>query len=507
MSEERLVRVSEVELTPTSVAAGPESEVGREVESDVGREVGVVLAVLLAAAFVMILNETVMGVALPHVMVAFDVTAATAQWLTTVYLLTMAVVIPATGFILDRHPTRVVFIASMTVFTLGTATAAAAPSFAILLVGRVLQACGTAVILPLLTTTIMTFVPASRRGRTMGFVSIVIAVAPAVGPAFSGLILSFAAWRFVYIAVLPFAIGALAVGVLRVRNLAEPGRSRFDLASFALSIVAFGGLVYGLASLGEAAESDAPIPPIVPTVIGLLGAIAFVWRQLRLQRRGIAFLDLRPFLSRSFVLCLVLLLLAMAALFGVLILLPIYLQQVLHLGSLTSGLMLLPGGLVMGLVAPGVGRFYDRHGPRLLVVPASVILLGSLVMLLFVDQETAPWFIVAAHVVLSLALGLLFTPCITFAMGVVEHDLLNHASAILNALQQLSGAAGTALFIAVMTSSELRGLRAGYPADTALGDGIHTAFLCGVVLTILMIAVSLFIKGRPVARSADVVVH
>ncbi len=132
-------------------------------------------------------------------------------------------------------------------------------------------------------------------------------------------------------------------------------------------------------------------------------------------------------------LCLVVPLLAMAALSGVLILLPIYLQEVLHLGALTGGLMLLPGGLLMGLVAPGVGRFYDRHGPRWLVVPASLILLGSIVMLLFVDRGTPPWFIVVAHMILSLSLGLLLTPCITFALGAVEHDLTNHGGAILNA--------------------------------------------------------------------------
>lgn len=477
------------------------------VEPEISREVSVVLGLLLAAAFVMILNETVMGVALPHIMVAFDVTAPSAQWLTTAYLLTMAVVIPATGFILDRFSTRRVFIAALSVFTIGTATAAAAPAFGILLVGRVLQACGTAVILPLLTTTIMTFVPEERRGRTMGFVSIVIAVAPAVGPAFSGLILSFAPWRLVYVAVLPVALCALLVGVVRVRNLAEPRHSRFDLASFLLSIVAFGGLVYGLSSMGQAAESHVSVPPIVPTLIGVVGGALFVHRQLRLQRAGEAFLDLRPFKARTFVVCLVVLLLAMAALFGVLILLPLYLQQVQHHGSLPTGLMLLPGGLVMGLVAPGVGRFYDRHGPQLLVLPASVMLLCSVVMLLFVGQSTSVWYVVAAHVVLSLALGLLFTPCITFAMAALHEDLYNHGSAILNALQQLCGAAGTALFITVMTRSQLHHLDGGAAGDVALGDGIHAAFICGVVLTALMIAVSAFVRGRPKPTSGEVFVH
>jgi DHA2 family lincomycin resistance protein-like MFS transporter len=470
-------------------------------------KVDVVLGLLLAAAFVMILNETVMGVALPRMMEAFDVTASAAQWLTTAFLLTMAVVIPATGFILDRHPTRVVFTAAMSVFTAGTVLAAVAPVFGLLVAARVLQACGTAVMLPLLMTTIMTFVPRARRGRTMGLVSVVISVAPAVGPAFSGLILSFAPWRFVYVFVLPFAVSALVAGALMVRNLTEPRRRRFDLASVGLSIVAFGGLVYGLSSFGEAAQSEVTIPPALPVGVGLVGAALFVRRQLRLQRDDSAFLDLRPFKEKFFVLCLVLLLLAMAALFGVLILLPIYLQEVLRLSPLTTGLMLLPGGFVMGLAAPSVGRVYDRRGPRLLVLPASVLLLGSILMLSFVGEHTAPWFIVAAHVTLGLSLSMLFTPCITFAMGALPGDLYSHASAILSALQQLAGAAGTALFITVMAMSEHRSLKAGVATDVAVSDGIRHAFFCGVALTALMVVVAAFVKGRPTGSPDDRYVH
>lgn len=479
--------LDEEALTPEAAA----------IDEATDRKVHLVLGLLLAAAFVMILNETVMGVALPHIMDAFDVTEAIAQWLTTAFLLTMAVVIPATGFVLDRFSTRTVFIGAMSLFTAGTALAAIAPVFGLLVAARVLQACGTAVMLPLLMTTVMTFIPEDRRGRTMGFISIVISVAPAVGPAFSGLVLSFASWRWIYVCVLPLAIIALLVGVLMVRNLAEPKHSRFDLLSFSLSVLAFGGLVYGLSSLGEAAEGDVPISPAIPVLVGVFGTAFFVWRQLRLQRRDDAFLDLRPFASKDFVLCLVLLILAMAALFGVLILLPIYLQEVLHLAPLTTGLMLLPGGLAMGLIAPSVGRVYDKHGPRLLVLPGSAILVISIVMLLFLDENTAPWYVVVTHVILSLSLGLLFTPGITFAMGALHEDLYNHGSAILNALQQLAGAAGTALFITVMTRSENSNLGLGLPADIAEGNAIHDAFFCGVILTVLMVGVAFFIRGKP----------
>ena len=148
-----------------------------------------VIATLLVAAFVMILNETIMGVALPRLMSSLSIAASTAQWLTGAFLLTMAVVIPTTGFLLQRLSTRTVFLAAMSLFCTGTLLAGLAPGFWVLLAGRVVQACGTAVMLPLLMTTILTLVPLQRRGSVMGNVSIVISVAPAIGPTLSGLIL------------------------------------------------------------------------------------------------------------------------------------------------------------------------------------------------------------------------------------------------------------------------------------------------------------------------------
>ena len=170
---------------------------------------GLVINLMLAATFVVILNETVIGVAIPRLMEDLNITASTAQWLSTAFMLTMAVVIPTTGFIMQRLSTRAVFILAMSLFSAGTAIAAIAPGFEILLTARIVQASGTAIMMPLLMTTVMTLVPPQARGRTMGNISLVISVAPAVGPTVSGLILSVFDWRFIFILVLPIAIGAL----------------------------------------------------------------------------------------------------------------------------------------------------------------------------------------------------------------------------------------------------------------------------------------------------------
>src|SRR6478735_11033388 len=181
-----------------------------------------VLDLLLISAFVVILNETIMGVAIPRLMVSFDVPATSAQWLTTAFLLTMATVIPVTGFMLQRVNTRPIFILAMSLFSLGTLAATLAPGLPLLVVARVVQACGTAIMMPLLMTTVMTLVPLELRGRTMGNISIVISVAPAIGPTISGIVLNYLDWRWLFILVLPIALAALALGAKSIEKETNP---------------------------------------------------------------------------------------------------------------------------------------------------------------------------------------------------------------------------------------------------------------------------------------------
>ena len=463
-------------------------------DAPVPSQVKLVIGVLLVASFVMILNETVMSVAIPRLMDEFAVTAATAQWLTTAFMLTMAVVIPTTGLILTRFSTRSVFLAAMGTFTAGTALAALAPVFPVLVLARVVQASGTAVMLPLLITTVLTFVPVSRRGRTMGLISIVIAVAPATGPTFSGFILNNFGWRWIFLAVLPIAALALVIGGSLVKNITTPRAVPFDALSIVLSATAFGGLIYGLSSIGEATEGHAAVPPAVPLVVGAAALAVFVWRQLGLQRRDAALLDLRPFRSRTFSVGVGMMLISMGALFGTLILLPIFLQNVMGLSTLETGLVLLPGGLTMGLIAPLVGRLFDRVGPRPLVVPGSVVVATALGLMTLLGAGSETWHVVLVHVLLSIGLGFLMTPLMTSALGSVEPALYSHGSAIMNTLQQLTGGAGTALFITVMSTRTASGIAEGLDPVAAQAVGIHDAFLWGAGLAVVAVAFSFLVR-------------
>ncbi len=452
-----------------------------------------VIGTLLVAAFVMILNETIMGVALPRLMTDLAISPSTAQWLTTAFLLTMAVVIPTTGFLLQRLSTRAVFLSAMGLFCSGTLLAGVAPGFWLLLGARIVQASGTAIMLPLLMTTILTLVPPDRRGAVMGNVSIVISVAPAIGPTLSGLILQFLPWRFMFLLVLPIALAALLYGLRRLVSVGEPGSQLLDVVSVLLSIPAFGGIVFGLSRVGEARTGSQLAVAIGSLVVGVVCLGLFVWRQIALQSRGYPLLDLRVFRFPMFRLGVALLAITMMGLFGVIILLPLYLQNVRGLGSLATGLLLLPGGLLMGLLAPTVGKIFDRHGPRALATTGASLMTLTLWLFSTVTSTTPIWLLIGLHMVLSLGLACLFTPAFTSALNPLPPRLYSHGSATLTTLQQVAGAAGAALLVAVLAARTLTLTDAGVAEMAATSVGLHAAFrvatgigAVAVVLAVLM---------------------
>lgn len=452
----------------------------------VQQSANVIIALLVGSAFVMILNETVMSVALPALIVDLHITARTAQWLTSGFLLTMAVVIPMSGSLLQRCPVRTVFLASMTFFCTGTLVAALAPGFAVLLVARIIQACGTAVMMPLLMTTVMTLVPADRRGQMMGTISIVIAVAPAIGPTLSGLILSSLNWRWMFGIVLPIALVALAAGLRWLRVADEQREHRpIDPLSVPLSAIAFAGMVFGLSLMGAPGSEQQGPPAWVPILVGAVSMVIFGVRQVQLQRRDRAFLDLRPFTYRRYSISLGLVVLGFVALFGAIIMLPLYVQDVLGRSALIAGLTSLPGGLLMGLAGPLVGRIYDRHGAKVLVVPGAVVLCIALWGFTTLSVTTPIAELVVLQTIMMVGLSMMFTPLMTDALGALPDRLYSHGSAILSTLQQVGGAAGTALFVTIMAKAS----RSGGAPDM---PGVHAAFTAAAMVSVIAVIGSLF---------------
>lgn len=480
---------------PTGAAAGRPGPGGAAGEhAPASAKAPLVIWLLAASAFVMILNETIMSVALPVLIHDLSITVATAQWLTSGFLLVMAVVIPITGYLLQRFTPRQVYLAAMTLFVLGTLICALAPGFPVLMAGRVVQASGTAVMIPLLMTSAIRLIPPEHRGATMGTVSLAIGVAPAIGPTISGVILSSLSWRWMFWIVLPIALVALAAGARWLRVATERKFVPLDQLSVLLSAVAFGGLLYGMSSVGESARGETPVPPWIPTVVGVVALVLFVLRQIRLQRADRALLDLRPLTHRTFTVSLVLIMLSMMALIGSFMLLPLYLQNILHASTFVTGLAILPGGLSMALLGTVVGRLYDRLGARPLVIPGAVLIAVAQWLFSTLGAGSAVWMVIAIHMVLMIGVAFILTPLMSDSLGQLPPGLDSHGSAILATLQQFAGAVGTALFatVTVVASASAAGVDAG---------GMRTAFLCAAILATLAVLVALMVRRRPVVAT------
>jgi DHA2 family lincomycin resistance protein-like MFS transporter len=472
----------------------PDNLVASVVADTAGRN-RLVINLLLVATFVVILNETLMTVAIPRLMRDFNVAAGAVQWLTTAFLLTVSVVIPVTGFLLQRMNTRPIFVWAMSLFSLGTLIATLAPNLEVLILARIIQASGTAIMMPLLMTTVMTLASPGTRGKTMGFISTVISVAPAVGPTISGIILNYLGWRWMFIMVLPISLGALALGARRIQNVTTPHHAPIDVLSVVLSGIAFGGIVYGLSSIGVPVASGRP-PAGIFTAVGAVFLAVFIFRQRSLQAKGHPLLDLRTFESRNFTVSALLMASLMMALFGTIILLPIYLQNVLGLSTLQTGLLLLPGGLLMGLLGPHVGRLYDKVGPIRLLVPGVIVV--SVVLWAMTLMGTATWvgYILAGHVVMSVGFAFLFTPLFTVSLSSVKPNLYSHGSAVIGSIQQVAGAAGVALFVALMSARAATLAARGFTPIDALSGGVRAGFLCGAIISLLSVACVFFVQ-RP----------
>lgn len=454
------------------------------------------IALLMASAFTVILNETTMSVALPPIMTDLGITATTGQWLTTAFMLTMAVVIPATGFLINRLGTRGAYLLAMALFTAGTALAMIAPGFAVLVTGRVVQATGTAIMMPLLMTTIMTIVPPHMRGRIMGNVTLVIALAPALGPALSGAVLEPLGWRGVFGVVLPISALALVAGILWIRDVSDKDEHHLDPLSLLLALVAFGGMVWGLSGLGEASQHATAINPWIPLGVGLVVLGLFIWRQISRQRTDSALLDLRTFLESNFRVAVAIMAVSMMAMFGTLIVLPLVLQEALSLPPLTVGLLMLPGGVAMGVLGPVVGRWYDKFGPRPILIPATALVTVAIGAFAFLTPTTSIFYVLGAHILLMVGLASVFTPLFSAALGVLKPHQYSHGSATINTVQQVAGAAGTALFIAIMTIHSTSLTEAGASAVEGMAGGAGLAFGIGAGVMAVTIGLATMIK-RP----------
>jgi MFS transporter, DHA2 family, lincomycin resistance protein len=456
---------------------------------------GPIMFALIVGMFVAALNETLIGNALPELMKSFGVTAATAQWLATGYMLVVGVLVPVTAVLQQWFTTRQMFLSAMSLFFVGTVTSALAPEFGVLLVGRVIQAIGTGMLMPLTMNTIMVMYPPEKRGGAMGMFGLVIMFAPAIGPTLSGFIVDGLSWRWLFYLVLPLALISIIVGAAVLKNVSDITKPRVDLLSIGLSTIGFGGIVYGFSKAGEHGWSE---PEVIWTIVASGAAlILFVWRQLLLK---VPVMDLRAFRYPMFALVAVLLVMLMMTFFSTAIMLPLFMQGVLLLTAFKSGLILLPGGIVNGIMAPVAGKLFDKFGLRVLVIPGLVIVVVSLWLLTQFDEASSTGFLVSVYIAMMIGVSLVMMPAQTAGLNQLPRNLYPHGTAILSTLLQVAGAIGTALYISIMSNGQKNYLSGSNDPQSpgeiikALANGINNAFWVGVIIALGALILGLFLR-------------
>ncbi|MED3689886.1 MDR family MFS transporter [Peribacillus butanolivorans] len=454
-----------------------------------------ILISFLIAGFIGLFSETALNMALGDLIQEFNVSPSTVQWLTTGYLLTLGILVPVSGLLIQWFNTRQLFIASMVFSIIGTLIAAIAPGFGLLMLARVIQAVGTGLLLPLMFNTILVIFPIHKRGATMGLMGLVIMFAPAIGPTVSGLIIENLTWHFIFWVSLPFFVIALLFGLKYMQNVSTITKPKIDVPSIILSTIGFGGIVYGFSIVGDQGWRNAIV--LSSIIVGLVALFLFAVRQFNMDKPMI---DLRVFKYPMFTLGLITVFITFMVIMSSMILLPLYLQTGLALAAFSAGLVLLPGGVLNGFMSPITGRIFDKFGPRGLVIPGFIIMIAMLWTLTNVTTETSIIMVIVMHTFLMIGVSMVMMPAQTNGLNQLPKNLYPDGTALMNTLQQVSGAIGTTVAITIMSASQknyMASVEDPFDPSTISGSltaGVQDAFVFGLVLAIVGLIVSFFIK-------------
>lgn len=461
-----------------------------------------IMLALIIGAFFAILNETLLNIALITLMDQFSITLPTVQWMATGFMLVMAVVIPISALLLQWFTTRQLFLGTMTVFTIGTIVAASAPTFPILLTGRLIQAVGTGLLMPIIFNVFLLIYPPHRRGKIMGIIGLVIMFAPAIGPTLSGVIVEYLGWRYLFILVIPFALFSIGFGYKYLINVTEVTKPKIDYISLVYSSIGFGSLVYGFSSVGESADGFANPRVLLLIGVGVIGIGLFAMRQLKLKE---PVMDMRVFRYPMFTHAVFLFLIIIMAMFASEIILPIYMQGPLALSAATAGLILLPGSILNGIMSPFMGALFDKFGPRVLMIPATIVLSGTMFMMSRLTLDTPIWVVVTSYILLMLSVSAIMMPAETNGLNQLPKRLYPHGTAVMSTLQPVAGAIGVSVFISIMNARQLHFLKKSttpedaLTADLALVAGVELVYFIAFAMSLVAVVLS-FIVYRATPR-------
>ena len=404
------------------------------------------LSVLMIGAFITFLNNTLLNIALPSIMEDLNIDTATVQWLSTVFMLVSGILIPTTAFLIQKYSVRKLFLSAMILFTIGTVIAGSTHLFSILIVGRIFQACGSAIMMPVLMNVMLVSFPIEKRGAAMGVFGLIIMFAPAIGPTLSGWIVEHYDWRMLFHFITPIAIIVVLIGFFMLKDKKERVDIKLDFFSLLLSSAGFGGILYGFSSAGSKGWGT---PQVYITII--IGTASLVWFILRQTNQERPMLNFNVFKYPMFSLSSSITMILNMAMFSGFLLLPIYVQTIRGISPMDAGLMLLPGALLMAVMSPVTGRLFDKFGARILSVIGLSIAVVTTYFFSKLTFETTYIYLVILHAVRMFGMSMVMMPVSTNGLNQLPYRFYPHGTAMNNTLNQVSGAIGTALMITIMS--------------------------------------------------------
>ena len=432
------------------------------------------LIISIASSFL----STALSTALPPIITEFGLNADSGQWINSIYSLVMGIIMPFSAFLITRFKTKRLYLSVIFLMILGLILSSVSKTFSIMMTGRVLQAVSSGITTAMAQVVILSIYPKEKRGSAMGWYGLVLGAAPIIAPTIGGVFIDTVGWRMIFVFTLLLMVIGFVFTLFTFDNILENEKKKFDLYSFILSALTFGGVILGM---GNARRMDALF--FVPLIIGIIAGVIFTRRQLSLSS---PFLDLTVFRKRNFTLSVVISVFFYMCMMGSSILIPLYLQSVLGYSATISGLTTLPGSLVMAVSNPFTGKLYDKFGMRKLSIFGALSVILSYFGMSMFSIETSLIFVALMHGVKCLGVAFMMMPFVTWGITSVEKEKTAHANALLNALRSVGGAIGQTVFVSIMTGVSLK---------SSGVMGVRAAFAVMLTLSLVQLVISLvFIK-------------
>lgn len=467
---------------------------------------GLLLTILIFGCFLSTLNQTLLNVALSSLMDVFHVTPTTVQWISTGFMLVNGILIPITAYLMKRYTTRQLFLSAMLLLFIGSILCAAAPSFHVLLAGRMIQAAGAGIIMPLLMGVVLAIFPVEKRGSAMGLLGLAMIFAPAIGPTLSGFVIEYHSWRWLFIGLAPLVALVFLLAYRYLVNVSETSKTKLDVLSVLLSTVGFGLILYGFSSAGSDGWGDSVV--ILSLTVGVAVTALFCLRQVKSDD---PLLNLSVFKNKIFTATSVINVIVTMMMYADMILLPIYLQKGRGFTVLEAGLLLMPGALVNALMSPVTGKLYDRIGAKPLFIVGLVLIIPSMWAVTDLSASTAYLYLMVRTIILRIGLSFITMPLSTAALNALPKPLGTHGTAVNNTVRQIAGAIGTAVVITIFTAQSKSHAAALMLKDPSMAanrlkslaaiSGASDAYSFMMVLSVVALIVTLLMPMKQKRRT------